>query len=242
MGGVKPDDPPPPPPASPGEKPTSWTVMSTEFGGNGDEQQGAYGPWIHPDQPEASLPAKLPEGRRTVKVSRGGTSIVARVTDLGPWNKTDNYWDRGERPRAEAQMKEGRRAENGQVPTNAAGIDLTRAVMDALDVAGKPGTRSADVTWEFTDEDVAALDPQTEEASMASPSPNLPQQTKSGFAKLVAWVSGTGIGGALSVLYDWRVLAILLFFVAVVIALFVDIRHMRSAVTRWLTGGSTEGS
>ncbi len=75
---------------------------------------------------------------------------------------------------------------------------------------------------------------------MVAQAPVLPQQTKSGFAKLVAWVSGTGIGGALSVLYDWRVLAIILFFIAVAIALFVDIRHMRSAVTRWLTGGSGE--
>ncbi len=97
-----------------------------------------------------------------------------------------------------------------------------------------------------------ATAPKVAEASVASDLPVddpaaqemqptvLPQQTKSGFAKLIAWVSGTGIGGALSVLYDWRVLAILLFFIAVGIALFVDIRHVRSAVTKWITGGGGE--
>lgn len=211
-----------------------FEVFATEFGGEDDPQDSYYGGKVDGDSYEVALPARVPENKRTVRVGRGGKSVVARVNDLGPWNRSDNYWDRGERPRAEAQKRERRKADNGRVPANDAGIDLTPAIMDALDVPGKSGTRSARVWWKFSD-DVASL-AVTEPAPAEEPAPT----QKRGLAKAAAWISGVFSTGALSIFYDWRVIALLLFAAAILIALFVDIRHIRALVRKatgdWIGG------
>jgi len=215
-------------PKSPG-KGARFEVLATEFGGEDDPQGSFYGGQVDGNAYEVALPARLPENRRAVRVGRGAKFVVAWVNDLGPWNRNDDYWDRGERPRAEAQRRQGREADNGRVPSNEAGIDLTPAIMDVLDVPGASGTRQAQVWWEFTEEK-----PQTVAELPAKPPAELPTKpAKRGLAKMFAWVSGVFGTGALSVFYDWRVVALLLFAAAVLIAIFVDIRHVRGLIRQW---------
>jgi N-acetylmuramoyl-L-alanine amidase len=129
---------------------TRHSVLMTEFGGTGDAQDSAYGGRVHPDALEVALPCKVPAAQRSVAMYRGGKSCVARVNDLGPHNKTDDYWNSKDgRPKCEAQMAGRIRAENNIVPRNIAGLDATRAVFDELGIKGKEGTRSAVVEWEF---------------------------------------------------------------------------------------------
>jgi hypothetical protein len=128
-------------------------IYATEFGGKGDAQESAYGGKVNPSEFEVALPFRFRDGRRRyVRVFRGAKSIVCKVNDVGPWNITDNYWDGTGRPRAETQAQLRQRADNGRVPSNPAGIDLTPAVMDELDVPGRTGTRSTTVDWMFTTE------------------------------------------------------------------------------------------
>jgi hypothetical protein len=74
-----------------------------------------------------------------------GGEITCDVVDLGPWNIDDpNYVLNGERPLVEQQYDDKTEAQNGQVPTNNAAIDLTPPVADAVGISGK-GT----VQWKF---------------------------------------------------------------------------------------------
>jgi hypothetical protein len=129
-------------------------IFATEFGG-GDEagMDSAYGGKVDPDALQASLPAKIPGGvsRRTIRVLNPLNRRVATclVNDVGPWNTKDAYWKTETRPRAEAQFALNQKADNGEVPSNPAGIDLTPAVYDALGIPGKVNTRNAKVDWEF---------------------------------------------------------------------------------------------
>jgi len=127
-------------------------ILSTEFGG-GDEapMDSAYGGTVNPDQPEASLPGKLPQSKRQIRVFNvsNGRDVVCKVNDIGPWNKTDKYWQSGSRPLAEAQFRNRTQAENGDVPTNDAGLDLTPAAFDALGISGPVNSRQAHFDWEF---------------------------------------------------------------------------------------------
>ena len=75
--------------------------------------------------------------------------MLCKVNDVGPWNTTDAYWTANARPRAEAQHRNRNPAENGLVPSNDAGIDLTPAVFDAFAVSGPVNTRTTHVDWEF---------------------------------------------------------------------------------------------
>ena len=68
---------------------------------------------------------------------------------MGPWNTSDTYWASGDRPEAEAQFANHTVAQNGSIPNNPAGIDLTPAALDALGVPGRLMTRQAKVDWEF---------------------------------------------------------------------------------------------
>lgn len=63
--------------------------------------------------------------------------------------RTDAYWNNGGRPVAEKEFRDGSKAENGHVPTNDAGLDLTPAAMAALGAPGKINTRQVHVDWEF---------------------------------------------------------------------------------------------
>jgi N-acetylmuramoyl-L-alanine amidase len=135
----------------PAKKRKRYRVLMTEFGGTGDRQESAYGGMVNPDAFEAAIPCKVPAAQRSIAIYRsGGKSVIARVNDLGPHNKTDDYWnDEGGRPACEDQRANRQPAENGIVPRNVAGLDATRAVFDELGIPGKEGTRQATVEWEF---------------------------------------------------------------------------------------------
>src|SRR5712692_1189096 len=123
-------------------------INATEFGGGSESgMPSAYGGTVNLDQPEASLPARLPRERRRIVVRNpaNSRSVECKVNDVGPWNLRDLYWDEGRRPLAESQLRNGTEAQNGDVPTNDAGVDLTPAAMDALGVDGPVNTRQVHV-------------------------------------------------------------------------------------------------
>ena len=120
-------------------------IGATEFGGEGDEQPSAYADvktgW--PNRPGVALPFRFTGTRPQVRVFRNGKTVDCPIVDVGPWNTNDPYWVLGNRPQSETGTDtRGRK-------TNKAGIDLTPAAMDALQVPGKSGTRSTVVDWEF---------------------------------------------------------------------------------------------
>jgi hypothetical protein len=96
------------------------------------------------------LPSLLPD-RRKIRIFniRNGMSVDAVVRDVGPWNLHDAYWDGTGRPKTEDQHRNGAPAENGHVPSNDAGIDMTPEVFDALGIPGPEDSRQAHVDWIF---------------------------------------------------------------------------------------------
>jgi hypothetical protein len=111
----------------------------------------AYGGKVDPDEPQASLPARVGSDQRKIRVlnSKNGRIVVCLVNDVGPWNTKDAYWKTETRPKAEAQFTLKQKADNKQVPSNPAGLDLTPAVYDALGISGTVNTRNAKLDWEF---------------------------------------------------------------------------------------------
>ena len=121
-------------------------ITATVFGGPGDEQPTAYGGYVNSKTVGISLPYKWTKGPPpAVSVSGPRGEMTAPVIDVGPWNINDpSYVNDGTRPMAEKQYKLGLPAQNGQVPTNDAGIDLTVPVASAVGVSGK-----GKVKWRF---------------------------------------------------------------------------------------------
>ncbi len=204
-------------------------ITATEFGGTDDVQASSYGGMVAGDELEVSLPAK--DSRRSVRVYYGSRSVVCKLNDLGPWNKRDDYWNHNARPAAEAQFKNGDEADNGKVPTNPAGIDLTPAVFEAL---GLPGGKAV-VDWEFT----SAAPAKIARAVVAPGMPpdvgpvdgEPPPKAKGGLWGIMAKIGAVFSGGGAALFYDWRVVSLVLFAVAVLVALFVDVRHIRRIVS-----------
>jgi hypothetical protein len=134
-----------PPPSEAG-----WhsNITATVFGGPGDEQETAYGGYVDSDTIGVALPYKWrdqPLPTVVVEGSRG--TFEAPVADLGPWNLDNPEYvnsDSDRRPLAEKQYALGVPAQNGQIPTNDAGIDLTVPVAEAVGVDGKGKVR-----WRF---------------------------------------------------------------------------------------------
>jgi len=127
-------------------------IRATEFGGGDETEMGsAYGGKVDPAALQASLPARLPGNRRQITVFHrpSGRSVICLVNDIGPWNVTDDYWTNGRRPLSEIQYQHHAEAENGRVPSNDAGIDLSPAVFDFFGVIGPVNSRSMQVDWEF---------------------------------------------------------------------------------------------
>ena len=114
-------------------------ITATEFGEGSDEQEGAYGEWIDGDTRGVSFPYKWrDQPRPMVEVVGPGGSVVVGVVDVGPWNTDDpNYVLGTERPLAEQQYEDQTEAQNGMVPTNPAGIDLTAPIAREVGVSGK---------------------------------------------------------------------------------------------------------
>ena len=123
-------------------------ITATEFGGGGDEQDSAYPDidYITGSTKGVALPYKWKETPRPrVTVSGAKGEITTDIVDLGPWNLDDDgYVLRGERPMVETQYEEGTPAENGQVPSNDAAIDLTPPIAKAVGISGK-----GKVKWRF---------------------------------------------------------------------------------------------
>lgn len=121
-------------------------ITATVFGMEGDEQEGSYGDWIDDETEGVSFPYKWRNGPRprvVVKGPRGETTTD--VVDVGPWNTNDpNYVLGTRRPMAEKQYELGLVAQNGQVPSNPAGIDLTEPIAEAVGISGK-----GKVSWRF---------------------------------------------------------------------------------------------
>lgn len=127
-------------------------IYATEFGGGADEQEASYGGRVDPNKPGVALPFKFRGPRQRVMLSANGQFVVADIIDVGPWNIDDPYWKTGARPLSEHQFESGEPDFKGRKVRNKAGIDLTRAAMDALHIPGKIGTRSTLLDWQFTDQ------------------------------------------------------------------------------------------
>ena len=114
------------------------TVKATREGLPGGRTASGY--IIESTFPFVALPCRVVLGW-SVKVTNplNGNSIVARVLDVGPWNVNDQaYVFGGARPQAESGTDTTGRKTNG------AGIDLGKAVWDALGM-----TDNTEVQWEF---------------------------------------------------------------------------------------------
>ncbi len=145
-------------------------IYATTFAGASDPQESAYdGHLIKASEIGFSLPFRFPKPR-LIRAFANGVSVVGPTLDRGPWNLRDDYWARGDRPRAESQHASRSYAENGRVPSNPAGIDLTPAAVRALGFNWSP-TWSGRVDWEFAD---TIAPSQPVEPPVADPSPVTP--------------------------------------------------------------------
>lgn len=127
-----------------GELANPWheNITATVFAGGDDPQDSAYAPYelISGQKVGVALPHKWnPESARPTIVVKGPKGEAeAPVVDLGPWNLSDFGYVTGElRPMAETQFANKTAAQNGQVPSNDAGIDLTPALAERIGIAGK---------------------------------------------------------------------------------------------------------
>jgi N-acetylmuramoyl-L-alanine amidase len=128
-------------------------ITATVFGFEGDEQESAYGGWIDEDTIGVSFPYKWRDEPRPTRIlienmENGKQTEVNLVCDVGPWNTDDPDYVLGTaRPLAEQQHEDGTKAQNGRVPTNNAGIDLTLPVATALGISIDEG--HGKVRWRF---------------------------------------------------------------------------------------------
>lgn len=115
-------------------------IVATVFGGEGDDQQSAYGGMVDHDKPGVALPARFKGNRPRVRVFHNGASVICDIVDVGPWNILDPYWEHDQRPQAESgRDRKGRK-------TNLAGIDLTPRAAALIGLKGK-----GKVDWEFVE-------------------------------------------------------------------------------------------
>jgi hypothetical protein len=127
-------------------------ITATQFGGGGDEQEGAYGNYITGSTRGVAFPYKWRDSPRPRVIVKGPSGEVETdVVDVGPWNTDDPDYVLGDaRPLSESQYKYGTVAQNGQVPTNDAGIDLTDPIAKEVGISGK-----GKVSWKFAEVAVA---------------------------------------------------------------------------------------
>jgi N-acetylmuramoyl-L-alanine amidase len=127
-----------------------YDITATEFGGGGDEQDSAYPDidYITGSTRGIALPYKWQtKPRPKVTISGPGGEVTTDIVDLGPWNTNDpDYVLNGDRPLSEQQYEDGTEAQNGQVPTNNAAIDLTPPIASAVGISGK-----GKVKWKFSE-------------------------------------------------------------------------------------------
>jgi len=136
--------------AKPPEEDWRENITATVFGMEGDEQEGSYGGWIDENTVGVSVPYKWRNEPRPAGIVVQGPAgpFEATIVDVGPWNTNDPaYVLDGQRPMAEGQYAHGQEAQNGQVPTNNAGIDLTVPVAEAVGISIEEG--KGKVRWRF---------------------------------------------------------------------------------------------
>jgi hypothetical protein len=123
-------------------------ITATVFGHGDDDQDSAYPDidWITSGSKGVALPYKWGEmPRPRIEVSGPKGSTTTDIIDLGPWNTHDpRYVLDGMRPMVEQQYAQRIPAQNGQVPTNDAAIDLTKPIADIVGISGK-----GEVRWRF---------------------------------------------------------------------------------------------
>lgn len=120
-------------------------IVATVFGGSADPNTSAYdNHFINDHEFGVALPFRFKGPRPKVLAAKGSKSVVCDIVDVGPWNRSDPYWDGSGRPRSETQRAHGQIADNGKVPTNDAGIDLTPGAAREIGLDGK-----GLVDWEF---------------------------------------------------------------------------------------------
>lgn len=117
-------------------------IVASVFGGANDYNVSAYDEdkVLNDTDLYVALPDRFEGERPQVKVYNryNGKSATASIEDVGPWNIDDPYWDKGTRPQAETGTDMTGRE------TNSAGIDLSPALANMLDIDGM-----GKVDWEF---------------------------------------------------------------------------------------------
>jgi N-acetylmuramoyl-L-alanine amidase len=127
-------------------------ITASVFGGTSDYNTSAYDPnkVLNDTDLYIALPDRIEGERPNVRVYNRETGVAseAEIWDVGPWMIDDPYWDKGTRPIAETchdeqkPLPEG--TNEGKIPSNPAGIDLSPALAKILGIDGM-GT----VDWEF---------------------------------------------------------------------------------------------
>jgi N-acetylmuramoyl-L-alanine amidase len=150
------------PPERGGVKPNHKDIEATVFGGEADQENSAYKPYdllndtdLYLSLPYSFDPNLFPDNPPMVRVFCGEKSAVAAVRDKGPWTTDDERYVMGsKRPIAEhcyeTQQPLPSGPNQGQIPKNKAGIDLSPALAAKIGVSGK-----GIVSWRFEDEAVA---------------------------------------------------------------------------------------
>jgi peptidoglycan hydrolase-like protein with peptidoglycan-binding domain len=134
------------PDPGPINNPKQINIVCSVFGGSGDPNKSAYPPYdtITDAELGCALPFRFTGNRPSVKVTNraNNKNVTCEIRDIGPWNDDppDPYWQTGQRPQAETGHDlKGRK-------TNLAGIDVTPAVDEAIELKGL-----GRVDWEFAD-------------------------------------------------------------------------------------------
>jgi N-acetylmuramoyl-L-alanine amidase len=164
----KPDAPEAPPAQETGIPENQKNITATVFGGDADNEYSAYGPYdsqergpyLNDTDLYVSLPVNITDAamrERGVRVFNVENELSATgpIMDKGPWVVNDDAYVFGDqRPIAETCYKNkkplpsGSGNNAGMVPTNDAGIDLSPAMADMLNIEGK-----GKVHWQFVGED-----------------------------------------------------------------------------------------
>lgn len=127
--------------------PGGWqrAIVATRIGttAQGLNKRSAYGFYTDEDK-FVALPCKGQKGKWVEIVLSDGTRAIVPVGDLGPWNETDCYWEKGDRPRSET----GEKDDFGRPYKNKAGIDFSENLWKQLGLGDK-GMTTCD--WRMID-------------------------------------------------------------------------------------------
>lgn len=183
-------DPPKPPTPAPISKPIPvpvppvpapvvgtprFTVTATDFAGPKDSissSTSAYDGHIIRGATElaAALPYHFPGTPPTIRVFANSKTVDVPIEDVGPYNTHDVYWDGSGHPLAESQYANQTRAQDGRIPSQPSGLDLTPAVYKALGFSGDLNNITTHLSWDF----VSVLDKGTSPAPVSPITPPTP--------------------------------------------------------------------